>query len=214
MQPLDYISQDLDWRESELATFRILLHSPHCSNQQRNVLLRAAWALLYAHYEGYAKFCLDLYFDEVEKLALDCKSLPVRVRAFAMKEKLKDVRKQPNIELLNFIERFETTELNLSPKFPDVDTKSNLWPQTLSALLQDADIDTMIIDKHEQKLRTLVSRRNEIAHGKRNFIDEIGYYLTFENTIREIMYDLAYAIDDRLKRHNNEDVGACPAQVG
>jgi hypothetical protein len=53
MAIIDDISRDLDWREAEIASMRLLLNRKDISAKQIEVLLRAAWALLYAHYEGF-----------------------------------------------------------------------------------------------------------------------------------------------------------------
>jgi len=47
--PLDVISDDLDWREAELGSLKLLLSRNDVSEHQKLVLLRASWALLYAH---------------------------------------------------------------------------------------------------------------------------------------------------------------------
>ena len=49
------------------------------------------------------------------------------------------------------------------------------------------------------KLSTLVSRRNEIAHGENNIISEFHYYKTFEDAVYEVIYDLAYQVETRLQ---------------
>jgi hypothetical protein len=55
------IEADLDWRQAELAVLReILILSAELGTRKR-ALFRAGWALLYAHYEGFSKFCLELY---------------------------------------------------------------------------------------------------------------------------------------------------------
>ena len=198
MPTLDQITRDLNWRESELGILKLLLNRPDNSDRQREVLLRAAWALLYAHYEGYSKFCLELYFDELAKRTPNCKGLPVTTRAFALRKKLKEIRCKPELEFLASIEEFETSALNSLPNFPEVDTQSNLWPNVLRDLLVCADLNPEIVSSYEAQLKTLVSRRNEIAHGQKNFISEVAYYITFDEAVRGIMYDLAFAIDERL----------------
>lgn len=198
MSPLEQITRDLDWRESELGILKILLKRPDNSARQTDVLLRAAWALLYAHYEGYFKFCLGLYFDELAKRIPKCRLLPGATRAFALRKKLKELRTQPEQEFLRGIEGFEVSSLDCSPTFPEVDTQSNLWPNILCELLVCADINPEMVSKYEAQLKTLVSRRNDIAHGQRSFIREVEYYLTFDDAVHNIMYDFAFAIDERL----------------
>lgn len=63
MSVLNALTDELNWRETEIASMRILLLSGSGTPSQQTVLLRAAWALLYAHYEGFCKNALVIFFD-------------------------------------------------------------------------------------------------------------------------------------------------------
>ena len=198
MSASEQINRELNWRESELGALKIILNRSDISEKQREVLLRASWALLYAHYEGFVKFCLTLFYDELQALTQECKSLPPATRAFALSKTLKQMRNDTSNDMLSKIESFADDHLSTPPKFPEVSTDSNLKSQVLAKLLETADLDFDIITKHEAKVNTLVSRRNEIAHGEKNFISETSYYISFEEVVYEIMYDLALSVIERL----------------
>jgi hypothetical protein len=83
------------------------------------------------------------------------------------------------------------------PKSITVDTKSNLWPDLLMEMLDRLDLNSSFIIKDERKLKTLVARRNDIAHGKRVFIDDIKYYQEYETAVLNVMYGLALAVGAR-----------------
>lgn len=195
---LGVISKDLDWRESEIASMRMLLLSIAVSEGQRNGLLRAAWAMLYAHYEGFCKEALTIFFDAISVSGVACSDLPQPTKLYALAQQLTRLRKMENQNLLPAIVDFSSCHLGKLPIFPEVDTKSNLWPNVLIDLLESADLNTNKVKEHEQKLKTLVSRRNEIAHGKNSLIPEVSYYLTFEKVVYDVMYDIALQIDSRL----------------
>lgn len=209
---LETISRDLDWREREIAGMRILLLSESISEGQRMGLLRAAWAMLYAHYEGFCKEALTIYFDAISRSSAICSDLPSSTKVFALAQQMKRLRHMANDDFLEAIVDFSSRHLGVSPSFPEVDTQSNLWPSVLLNLLKSADLSAEKVEEHEVKLKTLVSRRNEIAHGKNNLISEVSYYLTFENVVYDVIYDLALQIDHRLSRppySANLVVGAC-----
>ena len=200
MSIFDVLTSDLNWRESELASLKILLRRNDITRTQRETLLRAAWAMLYAHYEGFSKFCLTAYYDEVSKRLSSYEQLPSSTKIFALEQKIKELKNMAAVDFMAEIESFlGFVKLN-RPNFPEIDTKSNLWPNVMLDLLRVADIGCGVVDFHTAKLSTLVARRNDIAHGKRNFIAEVDYYLTYENVVYEVMYDLAYSIDDRLSK--------------
>lgn len=198
MNAINIISLDLDWRERELASMRILLSGNGLTNSQRSALLRASWAMLYAHYEGFIKNTLTIFYDEAAKLVDKCENLPKSTKLFALKNFLKSLRNLSHIDLLSRIENFSQDYLGANPQFPDIETASNLWPHILMELLNTADLNTDVVEKNEAKLRTLVSRRNNIAHGEKEFINELSYYLSFEEVVIEVLYDIALQVDYRL----------------
>ena len=200
MSILDDISNDLDWRESEIASMRIVLASPNISPTQKTTLLRASWALLYAHYEGFCKNTLISYYDFISNSGVKTKDLPEPSKVFALEEKLKELRKLPSSNFLEEVSCFEANHMSVKPEFPDVDTQSNLWPNVLIDLLNTADLNTDKVKYHELKLRTLVARRNKIAHGENNIISEVQYYKEFEDAVYDVMYDLAFQVEERLSR--------------
>lgn len=200
MSVLDDITRDLDWRESEIASMRILLSSPSITQTQRTALLRASWALLYAHFEGFCKNALVIYYDFISRSGVSVRDLPDTSKVFALEEKLKELRKLPSDQLLVEISNFEVSAMSISPDFPSVDTQSNLWPNVLKDLLEIADLSVIKVQEHELKLKTLVSRRNKIAHGEHNMIPEVSYYKEFESAVYDVIYDLAYQIEARLSQ--------------
>lgn len=200
MSVLDDITRDLDWRESEIASMRILLSSPGITQTQRTALLRASWALLYAHFEGFCKNALVIYYDFISRSGVSVRDLPDTSKVFALEEKLKELRKLPSDQLLVEISNFEASAMSISPDFPSVDTQSNLWPNVLKDLLEIADLSVIKVQEHELKLKTLVSRRNKIAHGEHNMIPEVSYYKEFESAVYDVIYDLAYQIEARLSQ--------------
>ena len=198
MTPLDQLSEDLGWRERELGSLKILLGRKDVTVAQHNVLLRAAWAMLYAHYEGFVKYSLTVFYAEVTRCIFNCEPLPRETKVNALARELKKIKALPVAELLDEIENFKGRYYISPPEFSEVDTQSNLWPSVLIELLKAADIDQTFVEKHKHKLKTLVARRNEIAHGKRSIIEEYSYYIEFENVVYGLMYELAFLIDSRL----------------
>ncbi len=198
MDILETITKDLNWREREIAAMRLLLSSTGITAGQRRLLLRAAWAMLYAHYEGFCKNTLTAFYDVITRSGIACRDLPQSTRLFALKNSLRRLKNLPNGDLLAEIVNFQSCHLSVSAQFPDVETQSNLWPSVLIDLLEAADLSTEKVKEHEIKLKTLVSRRNKIAHGENNIIAEVGYYCTYEDAVYDVMYDLAMQVDNRL----------------
>jgi len=200
MPLLDDISRDLDWRESEIASIRLLLRRRDLPEKQTQALLRAAWGLLYAHYEGFCKNCLTLFFAEISKRGIICGDLPLATREFALRGAIRHLRSLSNADLVTEVIRFPHTHLQTNPSFPEVETGSNLWPDTLIELMGLADLNTHEVEKHSSKLSTLVARRNSIAHGEQNFVAEFDYYHGYEKAVYDVMYDIAIQVDERIRK--------------
>lgn len=197
MQAIDEITADLAWRETELALLKVFLQRKDVTQRQHDVLARAAWSLLYAHYEGFCKFCLTVFFERATKLVNSCQALPPKTKAHALHVELKKIRSLPPTDFLLALETFAATVGAQKPNFPDVDTGSNLWPNVLEELLQLADIECASIDKNRVLLKALVGKRNGIAHGQA-VTATYADYLKQENAVYEVMYELAYQVDERL----------------
>lgn len=200
MSILNDITSDLDWREAEIAAMRVVLSSTNIAPIQKQTLLRAAWALLYAHYEGFCKNTLITYYDFIANTGIACQDLPEIIKLFALKKKINIMRTLQDNELIIEIENFQSNYLLPTPEFPNVDTQSNLWPDLLIELMETADLNADIVRSNEIKLKTLVSRRNKIAHGENNMIQEFDYYKSFEDAVYDVMYDLAIQVDRRLSQ--------------
>lgn len=199
MSVLDYLTRDLDWRETEIASMRLLLLSGSVTEAQNTVLLRAAWALLYAHYEGFCKNALATFFDAARGSGIRCSTLPRPTKILALGDTFGRLRNLPNSDFLAAIESFSSSHLDKIPDFPEVDTQSNLWPNVLIDLMVSADLSPAKVEEHRLKLSTLVARRNGIAHGENNMIPEFEYYKSYEKVVYEVIYDLAYQVEERLQ---------------
>jgi hypothetical protein len=197
--PLDALTDDLAWREAELGSLKLLLSRVDVTDHQKAVLLRASWALLYAHYEGFSKNSLTIFYGYAKNSVANCGALPLKTRLFALNDKLKRLRNLAPEPFISDIENFSVLFYNPAPEFPEVDTKSNLWPNVLEELLNDADISLTSLDDHRIRLKTLVEKRNNISHGKGDVVSEVSYYREFESAVYDIMYEMALKIDERLK---------------
>ncbi|MFM9978611.1 MAG: MAE_28990/MAE_18760 family HEPN-like nuclease [Sphingomonadaceae bacterium] len=199
MTPLQEIEKDLDWREAELAVLKILIVNEQLSDREKSVLYRASWTILYAHYEGFCKLALTVYYDAIQRSQKCHSELPAGMQALALDQQIKVLRTLPTIDLISQISTFEADFMDKTANFPEVNTDSNLWPSTLRTLLESAAITLPSLDANYRSIATLVSRRNKIAHGERDIIPEYSYYVQFEDAVRSIMYDLAISIDEKLK---------------
>ena len=106
MSALDSLTRDLNWRESEIASMRLLLLSDSVSATQCKVLLRTAWALLYAHYKGFCQNALTTFFDAVQCSGIKCSAPPRPMEVHALGKALRRLKNLQKSGLLSEIESF------------------------------------------------------------------------------------------------------------
>ncbi|MGL5062207.1 MAG: MAE_28990/MAE_18760 family HEPN-like nuclease [Microcoleus sp.] len=193
------LEEDLKWREAELGSLKLQVVKATQSSVKQ-ALLRAMWALLYAHYEGFCKFAWDLYLDELRKTGVKRKDCQDAIARLSLENNFKEMR--GNLSALSIWEFGQTQFKSLLEENLDfqvkLETDSNLWPHILKDNTLQAGLNCTLVDRYEVKLRALVSRRNGIAHGQKMIIKDIHEYQEYENAALEVMHDLAVAIVECL----------------
>jgi len=162
------LTEDLLWREAELAVMRKQLYLAATGGLQERVLLRANVAMVYAHYEGFCKFAVSMYVDAISKLKLKRKDLNFKLATYslgAFRSVLKD--SSSNLEFFEkFLMQFNSILGEIAIFDSKIDT-SNLWPSQLMVWLDRLGLDSKEIGELETLLESLVRNRNQIAHGQK-----------------------------------------------
>jgi MAE_28990/MAE_18760-like HEPN len=194
------LENDLRWREAELGSLRLEALKNDKGSVIYQALLRALWAMLYAHYEGFCKFAWDLYLDELQKLGIKRKDCREEIAKLSLQKYLNSFKWDLSID--SFWEFGQTgfqkmleEDLDFSTK---LDTESNLYPNLLKKNSIQVCLNYQLVEKHETKLKALVKRRNEIAHGKPMVIKDLQEYQKYEDAAIEVMHELAISIVDCL----------------
>jgi hypothetical protein len=195
------LEQDLEWREAELIALKLQTIEADEDTIRYKALLRALWAMLYAHYEGFCKFALDTYLDaltELKPLHMDCKD---QIAALSMQNQFKELSGDlSNENCASFIHEFSSI-LNQPVKFDfEFAIQGNLPPRTLLSNYQCVCLPTNPVENNQRKLAALVSRRNDIAHGKDVPVKDFTEYQEHEDVVFTVIYDLAIAIIEALEQ--------------
>ena len=190
------IERDLAWRESEMGALKLLLASGRTGSDRQRALLRACSAMLYAHYEGFSKFCWTLMLNTIEAQSHLRRDLtePLAKRAMAAVF----TRLRGNTSLSN-LWKFATadfqSQMSQVADFPDeVDTKSNLWPHLSQEINASVGLSCPLLCLHSAELAQLVGRRNAIAHGEKLEIADLTQFQKLEHAAVLVMHELAIAV--------------------
>lgn len=169
----DALDQDLAWRKRELLTWSSLLLD--AKEHERQVLLRGAWALLYAHLEGYVKIASTNYLEHVSHQGLSVGQLRAELAAIALRGVITDAaaakQNTAHTQLVASV-RAEELPANLPYDSATIKTFSNLSFEVLEDILWSLGCDALAHEDLRDELnKRLLKHRNDIAHGRRPLID-------------------------------------------
>ncbi|MFP4574489.1 MAG: MAE_28990/MAE_18760 family HEPN-like nuclease [Coleofasciculus sp.] len=197
---LNQLEEDLDWRLTEIAILKKQAVLASKDSDRYRALLRALWAMLYAHYEGFCKFAWDLYLDELQKAGVKRKDCKDEIAKLSLQKQFKSLKGDLSPESLwNFGQTGFRTMLEDNLDFQvKLETQSNLYPQLFKENSLKVCLSCTLVDQYEIELKGLVRRRNEIAHGQKMIIKDLNEYKKYEDAAIEVMHELAIAIVDCL----------------
>jgi hypothetical protein len=170
-------------------------------------MLRAAWAMLYAHFEGFCVVAFTRYLDELEAMKIVRGHCEDEILKFSLQHHLPKARHLEGAEFVEFLQGGFAALLNSSIEFPRLQTKanefdlkgrSNMSPMALAECCRNCCVPCTKVNAQDRKLWVLVSRRNEIAHGKDTPVRDADEYVDYEQHVIDVMEAVAKAVDDAL----------------
>lgn len=212
------LERDLQWREAELASLKVLFVKAEEKSVARSSLLRAMWALLYAHFEGFTKYCWDTILDHIQAEQLPRSDLDEKFAVLAFEKDFGGLRGNLASQAIwDFFHSEMPAALTKNADFPEelrLKTESNLWPNVFERETMKLGITCPELNKHRQRIKTLVARRNDIAHGKSMTIATINEYNEYENAAICLMHELALktmeVAESELYKKPTLRIGATP----
>jgi hypothetical protein len=203
------LEEDLAWRESELASLKRIAVTNKDNDGVYRCMLRASWALLYAHFEGFTKFCWELLLDQVQGRKVAVQELRQDFLVLSLEKQFRALRGNLSSESLwKFFHNDLPQALHGEAIFdPDcrLDTECNLWPNVFERECAKVGIASTALQTCRHRIKALVSRRNDIAHGKSMTIKSIDEYSDYEKAVLLVMHDLAVQVLDILENQTYKE---------
>lgn len=183
---LTAIAEDLVWRRKELTELRALIQT-HQGQLKERMLVRAAVALLYAHWEGFVKRCGTNYLEYISCQRVDCDKLTTNFLALTARSKVTEYIKNGDvaagIKLADFYLNCSGKQSRV-PYKKVIDTRSNLSSEALKSILAVLGLDA---EKFSTRMpfidSNLVNPRNHVAHGEAINIT----YSEYENLHNDVL---------------------------
>lgn len=185
------LDEDLSWRRREFTTLKFMIKESRL--HQKEVLLRAAIALLYAHWEGHIKHCSLVYLTLLNTLGVNYCDMTENFLQLSLSEKFKkgfSIKKfSSQKEIYQYLTAEQKTRFSVSENIV-IDTESNLKYEVVFNILEQLGLDSSIFELKENFINSkLLKCRNAIAHGDR--IDSS----ILEDTYQELEEELLSMIE-------------------
>lgn len=166
---VDAISLEISWRNRELTELKHLVQMTAGVPFRQVTVIRAAIALLYAHWEGFVKKVAEDYLNYVGMQRLTNNELSTCMLALVVRSQLSAGDRSKKLETHIGIVDYMRTKASVRARLPHknvIRTESNLSSKVLVEILTTLGISPdgyavkfRLIDNH------LLARRNNIAHG-------------------------------------------------
>lgn len=178
--------EDLSWRKKEFTTLKLMVNSSR--EHESKILIKAAIALFYSHWEGHIKHCALVYLSYLNHLAPSYQKLTDNFVQMSLHAKFKEgfsIRKFPSQQaIFNYITNIPNEKFSLDENTV-IDTESNLKYDVILNILNQLGLNNSTFELKENFINSkLVKCRNAIAHGDKLSNEEL------EETYREIEDEL------------------------
>lgn len=183
----DALSGDLAWRKRELVTWTGMLVGARAREHEQAVLLRGAWALLYAHWEGYVKLSCQAYLQYVSNQGLLVADLSTELAAIALRGTITSLAESKQLSShTQLVQSIRSDQLPAYLPFDNstIRTYSNLTFSVFEEILRSVGCDPNRYEHLRDEIdKRLVVHRNSIAHGRQLLVDFRDWDLIREQVV-------------------------------
>lgn len=187
----DKIDADRVWRIREIGTLRAFCTRSSMQQYERIALKRAFVPIAYAHWEGFVKNAAQYYLEFVVMQNLEIGQLSFPFMSLYLCSRFsRDLDTQENerlAELCKLILDNPEERINITYKNV-ISTRSNLDSKVLKSICRTLGISFSLFETKSKFIDSkLVGRRNHIAHGEHQEIDD--------EELDQIKDEVVYLID-------------------
>lgn len=199
------MEEALYWRKSELMSLKSLLNEGN-----RVPVIKTLIVMLYAHFEGFFKDCLECYVDYINSTdmklnnfadAIITASLNREYSSFEdLNRKCKELTTTPPTEAFlhkyhrrkELTQKFMSDYLNKKIRIDEkiINTKSNLDYGVMQENMYVLGLDYNYFSDKQNVITKLVRLRNSVAHGSQKEPIESAEFEKMEKDIFEIMEEI------------------------
>ncbi|MHB1079679.1 MAG: MAE_28990/MAE_18760 family HEPN-like nuclease [Prosthecobacter sp.] len=169
------LDSELTWRRKELSDLKSAIRN--ADPIARNVLLRSLVTMSYAHWEGYVRVSAMKYFTHITLKKKSYRELDRQFYTNSFMARLdafyrsKSSTKDACAFIISILDSLDSRFAFINPQL--IDTKSNLNTDVINDLCLVCGFDGTFFESSRFFIdATLLKKRNAIAHGQEDGIDE------------------------------------------
>lgn len=163
---IDEIQAENNWRDGELATFKV-----NPQKVEDSLWNRMCVPMIYAHWEGFVVSSLKLLIGYLNSLKLSPSEVPTNLIVLGLGTKYNSLSgKQSFDQKVVFTENFIDIFQKAIKFKKDIDTKSNLNSNVLKDLCMVFDFNFEVFKDVTTDIERIVMFRNKIAHGENSIV--------------------------------------------
>ena len=195
---IDEIQAENNWRDGELATFKV--------NPQKvddSLWNRMCLPMIYAHWEGYVVSSLKLLIDHLNSLNLNPNEMPTNLIVLGLGTKYNSLSgKQSFDQKVVFTDSFKEIFQKVIKFKKGIDTKSNLNSNVLKELCTVFGFNFNAFKSVIGDVERIVMFRNRIAHGENSILPDSENIEKYILSITQATDLLLIEIDNFVSNEN------------
>ncbi|NTW41714.1 MAG: hypothetical protein HGA44_17850 [Cellulomonadaceae bacterium] len=197
------LTVDYKWRSTEMFLWERL--TGRSRELERSALLRGGLALVYAHWEGYIKTAGASYLEFVSRKGLTVGQLRPEIAAVAIRSRIAQLAAEKSPERHTEIVELIRGEANVSARVPydstTIRTNANLNFATFESIMHSLGCSAHAHSAARAHIDLrLLSCRNEIAHGRAQFVD-LEEWIECRDVVERIMKDVRNQLSNSAATH-------------
>ncbi|MFK5880506.1 MAG: MAE_28990/MAE_18760 family HEPN-like nuclease [Flavobacteriaceae bacterium] len=212
------LESDLAWRKKEVSNLLLL-----CDDSNREIIIKSAILLIYAHWEGYVKNSCKCYLEYVSQKSILITELTDNFRAISLKGEIRQMMgSQESLTLSNELSFLlslngqKPKQFKVGRNFKNdekdksiVNTRDNLNYKVFNSLLDIVGIGRRpCLDSKEVFLdEKLLNNRNKIAHGNKINTSDNEFNLEIEDVkrIKDLVFIILGSLMDDLEYYAEKE---------
>lgn len=193
------LSDQLAWRKKELSEIKYLIESGSIPKHKKNVLIRSAIAMIYAHWEGFLKLAGRYYLEYISSQRLKNSELSKSFLTISLGSYSKILETSTKYSTYGSVIDFFEQELGAKANIPFksvIDTESNLSSSVLREIIWCLDLSYDNFEIKEKLIdEKMLAKRNHIAHGEYLEVDSKDV-IDLRNEILALMIEFKNQIEN------------------